>query len=315
MGYRQTTLGESVQIAGHGVHSGVPVAISIQPADADTGIVFVRGNLGDGRERIIEATHRQVSASELCTTIGDADGCAIATIEHLLSALRGLGVDNAIVDIDGPEVPIVDGSAAPFVEAIESAGIVEQRRARRYLRILKPVRVDSGRSFAELRPAAAGFTLDVEIDFPSPVIGRQRRVVALDRATYRRDLAPARTFGFMKDVERLWKAGLALGASLDNTVAVGDADVVNPEGLRFKDEFVRHKLLDAVGDLALAGAAIIGSFRSYCGGHKLNVMALQALFADRAAYAFVEAAAPARAGSRAEIALGAPAPAFAPERS
>lgn len=315
MGLKQTTIRERVEISGHGVHTGIPATIALQPADAGQGIVFVRGNLGNGRDRIIEATHHQVSPSELCTMIGDPNAGAVATIEHLLSALAGLGVDNAIVEIDGPEVPIVDGSAWPFVEAIESVGIVHLSKLRRFLKVLKPVRVAEGRGFAELRPSEGGFSLDVEIDFDNPVIGRQRRVVQLDSDVYRRDVARARTFGFMKDVERLWKAGFALGASLDNTVAVDADRVVNPEGLRYKDEFVRHKILDAIGDLALAGASIVGTYRSFCGGHKLNIMALKALLSDRSAFAFVEAAQPARRGARAELVPAMVQPAYAPERS
>jgi UDP-3-O-[3-hydroxymyristoyl] N-acetylglucosamine deacetylase len=220
--------------------------------------------------------------------IGDETSGSVATIEHILSALHGLGIDNALIEIDGPEVPIVDGSAWPFVEAIESVGVVELQRSRRVLKVLKHVRVDIGSAFAELRPSASGFSLDVEIDFASPVIGRQRWAMNLNPECYRRDVAKARTFGFMKDVQRLWQAGYARGANLDNTVAVDEDRVVNPGGLRFRDEFVRHKLLDAVGDLALAGRSIVGAFRSYCSGHRLNIMVLQALFADRHAYELID---------------------------
>jgi UDP-3-O-[3-hydroxymyristoyl] N-acetylglucosamine deacetylase len=287
-GQKQTTLRESVELTGIGVHSGTPVKITLHPADIDTGIVFHRIRLEGGRERLIRAKHSMVSATELCTIIGDNPATSVATIEHLLAAFCGLGIDNAIVEIDGPEVPIMDGSAAPFVEAIDQVGITRQAAQRRYLKVLKPVRVEQGRAFAELRPFARGFRLEVEIDFETPLIGRQKKLVDLDAGAFRTDLARARTFGFMKDVERLWKAGFALGASLENTVALGDDRIVNPEGLRYTDEFVRHKTLDAVGDLSLAGAPILGWYRSYCGGHRLNVAVLQALFADRSAFAFVE---------------------------
>lgn len=310
-GQKQTTLRNRAVLSGIGVHSGSPVRIVLHPADTDTGIVFLRTGLANGHERLVEARHDKVAATELCTIIGDPSTGAVATIEHLLAALSGLGVDNALIEIDGPEVPIMDGSAAPFVEAVDQAGIVRQSAARRYVKVLKPVRVENGRAFAELRPFPRGFRLEVEIDFPTPLIGRQKRVLDLDPTSFRREVSRARTFGFMKDVERLWKAGFALGASLDNTVALGDDAVINPEGLRYPDEFVRHKTLDAVGDLALAGAPILGHYRSFCGGHKMNVAVLQALFADRTAYAIVDAP---RREPAADTAAIRPAFAFAPER-
>jgi UDP-3-O-[3-hydroxymyristoyl] N-acetylglucosamine deacetylase len=238
----------------------------------------------------------------------------VATVEHIVAALRGLGVDNCLVEVDGPEVPIMDGSAAAFVEAIDRAGIVQLGVSRRYLKILKPVRVEQGRAFAELRPAEKGFRLDVEIDFKSEAIGRQRKILDLDPASFRRDLARARTFGFLADVKRLVMAGFALGASLDNSVGIEDDRILNPEGLRYSDEFVRHKMLDAVGDLALAGAPIVGEYHSYCGGHKLNVAVLSALFSDRTAYRFVDAAPAPRENVRTDLGLVA-APVFMPERN
>lgn len=287
-GQKQATLRERAELKGIGVHSGVPVRIILHPADVDTGIVFLRTRIEGGHERLIEARFDSVSATELCTIIGETATGSVATIEHLLASLAGLGIDNILIEIDGPEVPIMDGSAAPFVDAIDRAGIVRQAAPRRYVKILKPVRVEHGRAFAELRPFARGFRLEVEIDFASPLIGRQKRVTDLDPTSFRRELSRARTFGFMSDVERLWKAGFALGASLDNTVALGDDCIINPEGLRYADEFVRHKTLDAVGDLSLAGAPILGHYRSYCGGHRMNVAVLSALFADRSAYTIVE---------------------------
>ena len=206
-----------------------------------------------------------------------------------MSALYGLGVDNALVEIDGMETPIMDGSAHAFVEAIEDIGLTYLGENRRYIRIERSVRIENGACFAEFLPSDDGFRLDVEIDFDSPVIGRQRKVFDLSPRAYVSEISRARTFGFMRDVEMLWKMGFALGASLDNTVAVGDDKVVNPEGLRYADEFVRHKLLDAIGDLALAGLPIIGEFRSYRGGHKMNYQALKALFSDPANYRIVEA--------------------------
>jgi UDP-3-O-[3-hydroxymyristoyl] N-acetylglucosamine deacetylase len=309
---RQTTLRTTVTLKGCGVHSGDEVKLLLHPAEADHGIVFLRTGLPGGIDRLIEAKHVTVTATELCTVIGDRDSGAVATIEHLMSALAGLGVDNALVEIDGPEVPIMDGSAGPFVEAIDQAGIVSCRAPRRFLKILRPVRASNGKAFTELAPHDRGFRLDVEIDFAEPVIGRQRRRLDLSEASFRAEVARARTFGFVRDVERLWKAGFALGASLENTVALGDDGVMNPEGLRFADEFVRHKLLDAVGDLALAGLPILGAYRSYCGGHRLNHQVLVALFADRANYAIVEGGARRETGY-AEIGAGIAVPAFAPD--
>lgn len=308
---RQTTLRTTVRLSGAGVHSGKPVKLVLHPADAYSGIVFLRTGLPGGRDRLIEARHAAVCASELCTVIGEASSGSIATIEHLMSAFAGLRVDNALVEIDGPEVPILDGSAALFVDAIEQAGIATLNAPRRHVKVLRPVRVDCGRSFAELRPFERGFRLDVEIDFDTPLIGRQRRAVDLTPTTYARDIARARTFGFMRDVEKLWRAGFALGASLDNTIALGEDCIVNPEGVRFPDEFVRHKILDAIGDLALAGGPLMGEYRAYCGGHRLNLMVLDALFAERANYALVETAARRELG-HAEMAPGIAVPAFAP---
>lgn len=285
---KQTTLKGRVEIVGVGVHSGAPARMVLHPAEAGHGIVFQRTGLAEGRERHIEAKHKYVSATELCTVIGDPSTGAVSTIEHLMAALAGLGIDNVFIEVDGPEVPIVDGSAWPFVEAIETVGVSTLNMPRRFLKVLKPVRVEQNGSFCELRPADAGFSLDVEIDFPVACIGRQRRTLTLEPAAFAKEIARARTFGMLKDVEKLWKMNLALGASLENTVAIDDDRVVNPEGLRFADEFARHKLLDAIGDLALAGAPIIGAFRSYKGGHRMNFMVLQALFADRSAYSFVE---------------------------
>jgi UDP-3-O-[3-hydroxymyristoyl] N-acetylglucosamine deacetylase len=228
-----------------------------------------------------------------------------------MAALAGLGIDNVLVEIDGPEVPILDGSSAPFIDAIDQVGIAAQGVTRRYLKVLKPVRVTQGRAFAELLPNERAFRLDVEIDFPTPVIGRQRKAVELSPSVFRREISRARTFGFMRDVEKLWSAGFALGASLENTVAIGDDGIMNPEGLRYADEFVRHKLLDAVGDLSLAGLPLLGTYRSYCGGHRMNFSVLEALFSHRSNYAIVDAA-PRRETGYADIG-SAVASVFAPE--
>ena len=299
---RQTTLGDRVTLSGAGVHSNSPVQMVLHPGEVNSGIVFLRTGLAGGRERVLQARWSSVSMTELCTVIGDMNDASVSTIEHLLAAFSGLGVDNALVEIDGPEVPIMDGSAGAFVAAIDSVGVVSQAAARRFIKVLKPVRVENGGAFSELRPAERGLSLEVEIDFAAGVIGRQTKRIDLTPGVFRRDLSRARTFGFLRDVERLWKAGFALGASLENTVALDGERVLNPEGLRFPDEFVRHKMLDAVGDLALAGAPLIGKYRSFRGGHKMNVSVLKALFADRSAFAIVESQ-PKREPARAEARL------------
>ena len=286
----QTTLRDRVEITGLGVHSAAPARVILHPADVDSGIVILRTGLPNGRERLIEAKWSNVTQTSLCTVVGDSTGAAVSTVEHLMAALAGLQVDNALVEIDGPEMPIMDGSSAEFVEAIDSVGLAQQSRPRRYIRVLRPLRVEAGRSFSELRPATRGFRLDVEIDFEASTIGRQRRAFDLDPIVFRKDIARARTFGFVNDVKKLWQAGFALGSSLENSVALDGEAILNPEGLRFSDEFVRHKTLDAIGDLALAGAPIIGCYRTYRPGHTINAKMLSALFADRQSYEIVESA-------------------------
>lgn len=282
----QMTLRDRTALTGIGVHSGRPVSLTLHPADADTGIAFYRTNMDDGRDREIPADFRFVNSSELCTTVGH-DGASVATIEHLMATLRALDIDNVLVEIDGPEVPVMDGSAEAFIDAIDQVGVEAQAAPRRYIKVLKPVRVESGASFGEFRPHD-GMRVEVEIDFANPLVGRQIYAADIDGETFRRDIARARTFGFLADVESLWAKGLALGASLENAVVIGEDRIVNPEGLRFADEFVRHKALDAIGDIGLAGAPILGCYRSYRGGHRLNAKALEALLADESAWMLVE---------------------------
>ncbi len=284
----QTTLRDRVKINGVGVHSAAPSQVTLHPANVDTGVVFLRTGLPGGRERLLEARRANVTSTALCTMLGDGSGASVGTVEHLLAAISGLRVDNVLIEIDGPETPIMDGSAAAFVDAIDQAGLVQQPRSRRHIKILKPVRVECDGACAEFLPDKRGFRLDVEIDFESRAIGRQRRVFNLDPATFRREIARARTFGFFGDVKELWRSGHALGSSLENSVAIDGDAILNPEGLRYADEFVRHKALDAVGDLSLAGAPIIGLYRTYRPGHKLNAMALEALLNRRSAYEILE---------------------------
>src|SRR5829696_4620144 len=285
---RQKTLRQKVAVTGIGVHSGLPVTLTLRPAKANTGIIFSRTDLPPERDGEIRADVRAVTATDFATVLGDAEGPLCATAEHVLAALSGLGVDNAIVELDGPEAPIMDGSAAPFVAAIDRAGIVSLPAQRRYIKVLRPVKVVQDGAVGELRPNPNGFRVDVAIEFDNALIGKQQIRLALDPETFRRELARARTFGFMRDVAKLWSAGYALGASFDNTLVVNEDRLLNPDGLRFPDEFVRHKALDAVGDLALAGYPLLASYHSYCGGHRLNFAVLETLFSDRSNYAIVE---------------------------
>jgi UDP-3-O-[3-hydroxymyristoyl] N-acetylglucosamine deacetylase len=310
----QTTIGDRIALEGIGVHSGAPVKIILAPAKANMGVVFLRSGLADGKVHQIPARREAVGATELCTVIGNASGASVSTIEHLMAALAGMGVDNVQVEINGPEVPIMDGSSAAFVEALDEVGVTNLGAGRRVLKVLKPVRLEHGNSWAELVPQGKGFSVDVEIDFPTPLIGRQKRHVDVMPETFRAEISRARTFGFMKDVEFLWKKNLALGASLENTVALGEDRIINPEGLRFPDEFVRHKILDAIGDLALAGLPLVATYRAFCPGHKINAMMLEQLFADRTAYAIAEMPIARTASDASHADFAVPAAAFAPER-
>ena len=228
---KQTTLRKRSVLSGNGVHSNAPVSLILHPAPADSGIVFLRTGLANGATRRIEARWSRVSATDLCTVLGDTSLGSVSTVEHLLAALTGLEVDNVLVEIDGPEVPIMDGSSATFVAAIDRAGIKTLSASRRFLKVLKPVRIEHGRSFSELRPAESGFSLDVEIDYPVAAIGRQRKALTLTPTSFRREVSRARTFGLLRDVERLWKLGFALGSSLDNSVAVDDDPRPQPRGV------------------------------------------------------------------------------------
>jgi UDP-3-O-[3-hydroxymyristoyl] N-acetylglucosamine deacetylase len=284
---RQTTLRSQATVSGVGVHSGLPVNLTIGPASVDAGLIFVRTGLPGG-DREVQATAESVIATEFATVLGDKQGPLVSTVEHVLAALRGMGVDNATIEVDGPEAPIMDGSAAAFVTAIEQAGVVSQSAPRRFIQVMKPVQVAMGESFGELRPYASGFRAEVEIDFTNPVIGRQKYALELSAEGFRREVSRARTFGCMNDVARLWSAGFALGASFENSVVFDDERLLNPEGLRYADECARHKVLDVIGDLALAGLPMLGAYRSVRGGHKMNHAVLTALLADRTAWRVVE---------------------------
>jgi len=288
LGY-QTTLRKRLEFRGVGVHSGRPVEMVLSPAEANTGIVFHVTCPNTGQTREIPANADSIGATDLCTVLGDPGGLHAATVEHLLAALRAMNVDNVIVEMESGEVPVLDGCSREFVDSIHAVGLTSLSELRAYIRILKPVRVELGSAWAEMTPYV-GTRYDVEIDFNCAAIGRQRFTVDLTAQNFSREISRARTFGFLKDVERLWAAGFALGSSLENSVVIGaDNQVINPDGLRFPDEFVRHKALDAIGDTALVGAPILGCFRSYRGGHKLNGMTVKALLSDKSAFEFVGA--------------------------
>jgi UDP-3-O-[3-hydroxymyristoyl] N-acetylglucosamine deacetylase len=313
---RQTTLCEQVTISGIGVHSGSPVTLTLHPAEADTGIVFCRPGIDGQNDREIAANFRSVTATEFATVLGDQSGPAVSTTEHVLAALYALGVDNAVVEVDGPEVPIMDGSAGPFVEAIDQVGVITLAERRRYIRVLKPVRVTADGCYGEIRPYGRGLRVETEIEFDHQLIGRQTFAIDVEPGPFRSELARARTFGFMRDVAKLWSAGYALGASFENTVVVAENRILNTEGMRFADEFVRHKAVDAIGDLALAGAPLIGAYRSVRGGHKLNHALVTALMADQSAWTYSELEEPVRrARGHADLAVGFASPAYGPDVS
>ena len=283
---RQKTLKSRINCNGVGLHSGRRVMLTIGPATVDTGIRFKRVDPA-GMRAVIPARWDHVVDTRLCTVIGNGDSVVVSTVEHLMAAFAGLGIDNATIEIDGPEVPIMDGSADAFVFLIECAGIVEQSAPRKRIRILKSISVGDERANATLVPAPFA-SLDFALDFANPAIGKQEKSVRVAEDAFKRELSRARTFGFAEEVELLRKAGLARGGSLDNAVVIGADRVLNREGLRYGDEFVRHKLLDAMGDLYLAGAAIEGRFLGSRSGHALNNQLLRALFADPEAWVMTD---------------------------
>jgi UDP-3-O-[3-hydroxymyristoyl] N-acetylglucosamine deacetylase len=285
----QKTLKTPIHCTGVGLHSGVKAAVTLRPAPVDTGILFRRLD-AEGRSVELPAHWSSVVESPLCTPLTSADGSTtILTIEHLMAALAGCAIDNCVVEITGPEVPVMDGSSAPFVFLIECAGIVEQRAARNAIKVLKRVRVSAGGSSVELVPDDH-FSVGFEIDFESKAIGRQSVEFSIDPETFKRDLSRARTFGFLQDVNQLRAAGRGLGGSLENVIVIDGDRVLNEGGLRYPDEFVRHKALDAIGDLYLAGAPILGRFNGVRSSHALTRRLLAALFADASNWAWTHVA-------------------------
>lgn len=279
--FHQHTLAGPAICAGVGLHSGEHVRLSIRPAPAGSGIVFVRTDLGGDNRVTVSAD--AVVQSRLCTVIGNEAGVTVATIEHLMAALCALDIDNAVIELDGSEVPIMDGSALPFVQLLDRAGRRRQEAERRYIEILDTIEVIEGDKRSRLSPADR-FEVAFEIDFPTPTIGRQRVDLWVDEEGFREELADCRTFGFLSEVEALRAAGLARGGSMENAVVIDGDRVLNPEGLRRPDEFVRHKALDAVGDLYVLGAPIIGRFEGVKGGHALNNRLVRALLARPGAW-------------------------------
>lgn len=281
---QQRTVKNSIHCRGVGLHSGVKTSLTLLPAPPDTGIVFRRTDLaGAGAE--ITAHWKNAVDSALCTTLSNREGIVVATVEHLMAAFAGAELDNVVVEIDGPEVPIMDGSAAPFVFLIECAGVREQDAPRRAIKVLKPVTVGEGAKSAALLPDH-GFSMSFEIDFESRAVSRQDINLVFDSETFKAEISRARTFGFLHDLDRMRAAGLARGGSLDNAVVVSGDIILNEGGLRYADEFVRHKLLDALGDCYLAGYPLIGHFHGQRSGHSLNRKVLEALFADPDAWCF-----------------------------
>ncbi|MGV8932549.1 MAG: UDP-3-O-acyl-N-acetylglucosamine deacetylase [Luteimonas sp.] len=279
---QQRTIKNVIRATGVGLHSGEKVYLTLRPAAIDTGIVFRRTDLDPIVE--IPANAELVSETTLCTGLS-RDGAKVQTVEHLMSALAGLGIDNACIDLSAAEVPIMDGSAGPFVFLLQSGGIVEQNAAKRFIRIKRPLEVRDGDKIARLEPHD-GFRLGFTIDFDHPMIptAQSRAVVDFSTDAYIREVSRARTFGFMRDLEYMRERNLGLGGSMDNAIVLDEFRVLNDDGLRYGNEFVRHKILDAVGDLYLAGHAIIGAFEGYKSGHALNNTLVRALLAERSAW-------------------------------
>lgn len=281
---RQRTLKTSISCKGVGLHSGSTVTMVLRPGAPSSGIVFRRTDIA-GAGALIPAHWANVNDTRMNTCIANEAGVSVRTIEHLMAAFAGMQIDNALVDINGPEVPVMDGSASPFVFLIECAGVVEQSAPRRAIRILKRVSIVDGDKLAALTPSPRGFSVRFEIDFADPAICRQECAMSLGNGAFKSEISRARTFGFETEVAALRAAGLARGGSLENAVVIGaDHRILNEDGLRYEDEFVRHKVLDAVGDLYLAGAPIMGQFHGVRSGHALNNRLLRALFADETAW-------------------------------
>jgi UDP-3-O-[3-hydroxymyristoyl] N-acetylglucosamine deacetylase len=282
---KQRTLKNAIRATGIGVHTGNKIYLTLKPAPVDAGIIFRRVDFPNPVD--IPAASEFVGDTSMCTTL-QKDGASISTVEHILSAFAGLGIDNAYVEVSAPEVPIMDGSAGPFVFLIQSAGIATQDALKKFIRIKKTIEVNDGDKFARLEPFN-GFSVNFSIDFAHPIFRGKEQKISLDFSTtsYVKEVSRARTFGFLRDAEKLRSMNLALGASMDNTVVLDDYRVLNEDGLRYEDEFVKHKILDAVGDLYLLGKNVIGTLTAHKSGHTLNNMLLKALLANQDAWEIV----------------------------
>ena len=280
----QRTLKNRISCTGVGLHTGVSVSLTLHPAPADTGIWFLRSDVAPGIARV-HARWDRVRSSTLCTMIGNEFGTTVMTIEHLMAAFAGCGIDNAVVELNGPEVPAMDGSAHPFVLLMECAGTMQMESPRRVLRVLHPVEVTDGDRRAALRPSHE-FRIDFEIDFHGPAGVHQRRTFRGAERAFKEEIGRARTFGFAHEVDAMRAKGLARGGSLDNAIVVDGDKVLNPGGLRYEDEYVRHKILDLVGDLYLAGAPMLAQVVGLRSGHAVTHMLLRALFADKSAWRY-----------------------------
>lgn len=280
---RQRTLKAPVSCTDVGLHSGAPVSMTLYPAPAGHGVIFRRTDVDDHGD--VPARWDRVSDTRLCSAVANEHGVSIGTVEHLMAALAGCGIDNVLIELDGPEVPVVDGSAAPFVELMRKVGVVEQAAPRRVIRVLKPVFVETEQGRAELLPSPV-FSVDFEIEFDTEVIRRQYLSLGVVNGAFCKELAGARTFGFLHEVEAMREAGLGRGGSLDNAIVIDGDEIMNEGGLRYEDEFVRHKALDAIGDLYLAGNPIMGAYKGERAGHAINNKLLRALFADPDAWRY-----------------------------
>ncbi|MBF0446063.1 MAG: UDP-3-O-acyl-N-acetylglucosamine deacetylase [Magnetococcales bacterium] len=306
--YLQRTLKNTIRCTGIGLHSGRKVYMSIRPASENTGIIFHRTDLNGA---LVPANVANISDTRLCSTVANSQGDVVSTVEHLMAAFAGLGVDNAFVDLDGPEVPIMDGSAAPFVFLIQCAGVVEQKLPKKWIRIKKKVTVKDGEKSASFEPLDH-FKISFLIDFNHPIISQQGLEMDISETTFIKDVSRARTFGFLKDMEMLRSNGLAKGGSLDNAIVIGDFRILNEGGLRYEQEFVRHKIIDAIGDLYLLGHPVQGHFKGVRSGHALNNALLNSLLAQKDAWEFVEGTQEvAEQTTEAYVAQGAFQPAFA----
>lgn len=284
----QRTILKPVSMTGIGLHSGAKVEVAFRPAPADTGIVYTRTDLNPNVT--MKCTADNVKDTQLCTALVNDSGVRISTVEHLTAALSALGIDNLFVDVNAPEIPVMDGSAQPFIYLFASIGIQELSVPKKFLRVVRKVRVENDGKWAELTPSESGFNLDLQIDFNHPAMDKDKQHYAMSFTgeAFARDVSRARTFCFMRDVEYMHAHNLALGGSLENAVVMDDHRVINPEGLRYEDEFVKHKLLDAIGDLYMDGHSILANFKAYKTGHDLNNRLLRALLSDSSNYEVIQ---------------------------